>query len=81
MFAGWLKIQKRLTEQGAGAVQSGVHAEGVAVMIDWRNLCMMMRGMQQQNSMLVVSYLLGPFRKSTQTREECFSLVSKPRVV
>ncbi len=81
MYARRLQIQERLTEQIAMAVQEGVHAEGVAVMIEARHLCMMMRGVEKQNSMLVTSYLLGPFRESAETRQEFLSLISKPRAV
>ncbi len=81
MFARRLQIQERLTEQIAMAVKEGVNADGVAVMIEARHLCMMMRGVQKQNSMLVTSYLLGPFRESPRTRQEFLSLVSKSREV
>ncbi len=79
MYARRLQIQERLTEEIARAVQAGVNAEGVAVMIEARHLCMMMRGVEKQNSMLVTSYLLGPFRDSAETRQEFLSLVSKPK--
>ncbi len=81
MYSRRLQIQERLTEQIALAVKEGVPAEGVAVMIEARHLCMMMRGVEKQNSMLVTSYLLGPFRESAQTRQEFLSLVSKPKPV
>ncbi len=81
LYARRLQIQERLTEQIAMAVQEGVRADGVAVMIEARHLCMMMRGVEKQNSMLVTSYLLGHFRKSAQTRQEFLSLVSKPRAI
>ncbi len=81
MYSRRLQIQERLTEQIALAVKEGVPAEGVAVMIEARHLCMMMRGVEKQNSMLVTSYLLGPFREYAQTRQEFLSLVSKPKVV
>lgn len=79
MYSRRLQIQERLTEQIAVAVMEGVAAKGVAVMIEARHLCMMMRGVEKQNSMLVTSYLLGPFRDSAQTRQEFLSLISKPR--
>ncbi len=81
VYARRLQIQERLTEQIAHAVKEGVAAAGVAVMIEARHLCMMMRGVEKQNSMLVTSYLLGPFRDSAQTRQEFLSLVSKSRFV
>ncbi len=79
MYARRLQIQERLTEQIAVAVQEGAHAEGVAVMIEAHHLCMMMRGVETQNSMLVTSYLLGPFRESAEIRQEFLSLLAKPR--
>ncbi len=79
MYSRRLQIQERLTEQIALAVKEGVPAEGVAVMIEARHLCMMMRGVEKQNSMLVTSYLLGSFRESAQTRQEFLSLVGKPK--
>ncbi len=79
MYSRRLQIQERLTEQIALAVKEGVPAEGVAVMIEAHHLCMMMRGVEKQNSMLVTSYLFGPFRESAQTRQEFLSLVGKPR--
>ncbi len=79
MYSRRLQIQERLTEQIAFAVKEGVSAEGVAVMIEARHLCMIMRGVEKQNSMYVTSYLLGPFRDSAETRQEFLSLVSKPK--
>ncbi len=79
IYSRRLQIQERLTEQIAFAVKEGVHAEGVAVMIEARHLCMMMRGVAKQNSMYTTSYLIGPFRDSAQTRQEFLSLVSKPK--
>ncbi len=77
MFARRLQIQERLTEQIAHTVQDALQATGVAVMIEARHLCMMMRGVEKQNSMLVTSCLLGSFRESAQTREEFLALVGK----
>lgn len=79
MYSRRLQIQERLTEQIAVAVMEGVSAKGVAVMIEARHLCMMMRGVEKQNSMFVTSYLLGPFRDSVETRQEFLSLVSNPK--
>jgi GTP cyclohydrolase I len=81
MFARRLQIQERLTEQIAHTIQDELKATGVAVLVEARHLCMMMRGIEKQNSMLVTSCLLGPFRESAQTRQEFLSLVAKPRPV
>src|SRR5512144_2135124 len=78
MYARRLQIQERLTEQIAFAVKDGINADGVAVMIEARHLCMMMRGVEKQNSMFVTSSLLGVFRTNPATREEFLSIISRP---
>ncbi|MDA8169249.1 MAG: GTP cyclohydrolase I FolE [Nitrospiraceae bacterium] len=80
MFARRLQLQERLTEQIAYAVKDAIDAEGVGVMIEAHHLCMMMRGVEKQNSMLVTSALLGSFRENASTRLEFLTLVSKPRL-
>jgi GTP cyclohydrolase I len=79
MYARRLQMQERLTEQIAYTLQSALEATGVAVLIEARHLCMMMRGIEKQNSMLVTSCLLGSFRESAQTRQEFLALVSKAK--
>ncbi|HEU4403318.1 MAG TPA: GTP cyclohydrolase I FolE, partial [Candidatus Polarisedimenticolia bacterium] len=79
MFARRLQIQERLTEQIAYAIKDSINADGVGVMIEARHLCMMMRGVEKQNSMFVTSSVLGVFRTNPATREEFFSLISRPR--
>ena len=79
MYARRLQMQERLTEQIAYTLQSTLEATGVAVLIEARHLCMMMRGIEKQNSMLVTSCLLGSFRESAQTRQEFLALVSKSK--
>jgi len=79
MFARRLQLQERLTEQIANAVMNAIDAEGVGVTIDARHLCMMMRGVEKQNSVFVTSALLGSFRSSSDTRNEFLSLVNRPR--
>jgi GTP cyclohydrolase I len=54
-----------------------VNATGVGVMIEARHLCMMMRGVEKQNSTMVTSSVLGAFRDSLATREEFFSLIGR----
>jgi GTP cyclohydrolase I len=80
MYARRLQIQERLTEQISHAIQDAIDADGVGVMIEARHLCMMMRGVQKQNSMLLTSSLLGVFRDNPATRHEFLSLVSRPRL-
>ncbi len=80
MYARRLQIQERLTEQISHAVRDSVDATGVGVMIEAHHLCMMMRGVQKQNSMFVTSSLLGVFHDVPETRQEFLSLVSKTRM-
>jgi len=75
MYARRLQIQERLTEQISRAIMDGIGALGVGVMIEARHLCMMMRGVEKQNSMMVTSSLLGSFRYSAATRQEFLSFV------
>jgi GTP cyclohydrolase I len=77
MYARRLQLQERLTEQVSKVVMESINAKGVAVMIEARHLCMMMRGVQKQNSTMVTSSVLGVFRDSLATREEFFSLIGR----
>jgi GTP cyclohydrolase I len=79
MYARRLQLQERLTEQIAYAIKDTIDAAGVGVMIEARHLCMMMRGIEKQNSMLVTSSLLGSFRESVATRQEFLSLIGKTK--
>ena len=75
MYARRLQLQERLTEQISQAVMESIGAKGVGVMIEARHLCMMMRGVEKQNSEMVTSSVLGTFRESQATREEFLSLI------
>jgi GTP cyclohydrolase I len=75
MFARRLQIQERLTNQIASAIQQKIAPLGVGVIIEARHLCMVMRGVEKQNSQTVTSAMLGAFRENVQTREEFLSLV------
>ena len=75
MFARRLQIQERLTNQIASAIQQKISPLGVGVIIEARHLCMMMRGVEKQNSQTVTSAMLGSFRDNVQTREEFLSLI------
>ena len=74
-YARRLQIQERLTEQIAAAVQEAVGAEGVGVVMECRHLCMMMRGVEKQNSVMTTSAVLGSFRTDEKVRGEFLSLV------
>ena len=77
MFARRLQLQERLTEQISRVVMDEIGAKGVGVMIEARHLCMMMRGVEKQNSTMVTSSVLGVFREHLATREEFLTLVGK----
>jgi GTP cyclohydrolase I len=77
VFARRLQLQERLTEQISKVVQEEVGAKGVGVMIEARHLCMMMRGVEKQNSTMVTSSVLGVFRDNLATREEFLNLVAR----
>nr|WP_065241215.1 GTP cyclohydrolase I FolE [Halomonas elongata] len=75
MYARRMQIQENLTRQIAEAVQQVTNARGVAVVIEARHLCMMMRGVEKQNSSMTSSVMLGAFRESQSTRQEFLTLV------
>jgi GTP cyclohydrolase IA len=77
MYARRLQLQERLTEEISQVVMDSIGARGVGVMIEARHLCMMMRGVEKQNSIMVTSSVLGVFRDHLATREEFLSLVSR----
>ena len=79
MYARRLQIQERLTEQIARSIKDSIDAEGVGVIIEAQHLCMMMRGVEKQNSMMVTSSVLGSFHDSVATRNEFLTLVGRPR--
>jgi GTP cyclohydrolase I len=75
MFARRLQIQEQLTNQIASAIQQNISPLGVGVVVQARHLCMVMRGVEKQNSQTVTSAMLGSFRENAQTREEFLSLI------
>lgn len=77
MFARRLQIQEGLTKQIAEAVQEATGSKGVAVVMEGKHMCMMMRGVQKQNSSMVTSVMLGTFRKSQASRDEFLRLIGK----
>ena len=78
-LAARLQIQERLTAEIARAVRESVNAEGVGVVMECRHLCMMMRGVEKQNSVMVTSSVLGSFRSNSSTRAEFMNLVQPSR--
>jgi GTP cyclohydrolase I len=74
-YARRLQIQECLTEQVAQAVMDAVDAEGVGVVFKCRHLCMMMRGVEKQNSEMITSAMLGSFRADEKVRQEFLSLI------
>jgi GTP cyclohydrolase I len=79
MFARRLQIQENLTRQIADAVQQVTGAAGVAVVIEARHMCMMMRGVEKQNSTMNTSVMLGAFRESSNTRQEFLQLIGRSK--
>ncbi|NSW56604.1 MAG: GTP cyclohydrolase I FolE [Armatimonadetes bacterium] len=79
MYARRLQIQERLTEQIARAIMDSINAEGVGVIIEAKHLCMMMRGVEKQNSMMTTSSVLGSFHDDEATRAEFLSLIGRHR--
>lgn len=75
VFARRLQIQENLTQQIAECIQRITMARGVAVVIEARHLCAMMRGVQKQNSSMTTSAMLGAFREDSRTRAEFLSLL------
>src|SRR5215469_16712049 len=79
VFARRLQIQERLTDQIAHSLLDVLHADGVGVVIEAQHLCMMMRGVEKQNSMMTTSAMLGTFRTSVATRTEFLTLIGRHR--
>lgn len=75
MFARRLQVQETLTKQIAETVLQATDARGVGVIIEAKHLCMMMRGVEKQNSTMTTSVMLGNFRQDDRTRSEFLSLV------
>ncbi len=74
-FARRLQVQERLTCQIAEALQEHLQPKGVAVVMEAQHLCVMMRGVQKQNTKMVTSSMLGTFRTDPKTRMEFLSLI------
>ncbi len=79
-FARRLQVQERLTVQIAETLKSKLNAHGVGVVVEARHLCMMMRGVEKQNTIAVTSAMLGAFRSQQQTRLEFLRLIRRGSV-
>jgi GTP cyclohydrolase I len=77
LFARRLQIQERLTNQVAGSIMDTLTPEGVGVVVEAQHLCMMMRGVEKQNSCMVTSAMLGSFRDEASTRNEFLQLIKQ----
>jgi GTP cyclohydrolase I len=75
LFARRLQVQERLTNQVADAIEEILNPHGVAVVIEGKHLCMMMRGVQKQDSSMVTSAMKGTFKSDARTRSEFLDLV------
>jgi GTP cyclohydrolase IA len=75
MYARRLQIQERLTSEIAKTIEEQLSPQGVGVIIEARHLCMVMRGVEKQNSAAMTSAMLGVFRENKQTRDEFLSLI------
>jgi len=79
MFARRLQVQERLTTDVAGALETVLRPKGVAVVAESIHLCMMMRGVQQQNAFAITSSLRGEFADDPKTRAEFMELIRHPK--
>lgn len=75
MYARRLQIQENMTKQIADAIQQVTSAAGVGVVLEAQHFCMMMRGVQKQQSSTVTSMMLGEFRENSRTRQEFLNLI------
>lgn len=77
MFSRRLQVQERLCRQISSAIQTVLQPKGVGVIMEAQHLCMLTRGVQKQNSVMVTSSMLGTFRRNADTRAEFLNLVKK----
>jgi GTP cyclohydrolase IA len=78
LFSRRLQVQERMTQQIADTLFRALDPDGVAVVTEARHLCMMMRGVEKQNSLATSSAMLGSFRDDERTRAEFLNLIGKP---
>jgi len=75
VFSRRLQVQERMTQQIADTLYTSLNPEGVGVVIEARHMCMMMRGVEKQNSVATTSAMLGVFREDMRTRQEFLHLI------
>ena len=76
VFARRLQVQERLTDQILSCIHKTLQPRGAAVVIEARHMCMMMRGVEKQNSYATTSFMTGVFRKDSKTRDEFLKIIS-----
>ena len=79
VYARRLQVQERMTQEIATTIRDLIHADGVGVVIEAQHLCMMMRGVEKQNSYAITSTMLGRFREDARTRMEFLELIRHRR--
>lgn len=79
VYSRRLQIQERMTEQIAHTIMDHLQPEGVGVIVEAHHLCMTMRGVEKQNSLMTTSSVLGSFHNSVATRTEFLGLIARPR--
>jgi GTP cyclohydrolase I len=77
MYAKRLQVQERLTMEVADTINASIKPKGVAVVVEAQHLCMIMRGVEKQNSVAVTSSMLGAFKDNQNTRNEFLNLVRR----
>ena len=75
VFARRLQVQERLTQEIAETLFNALNPEGVGVVVEARHMCMMMRGVEKQNSLATTSAMMGVFRDDVKTRQEFLTLI------
>lgn len=75
IFSKRLQVQERMTQQIAEALNKSLKPKGVAVVVEGKHFCMMMRGVQKQNSSMITSKMIGAFKKNITTRQEFLNLI------
>jgi GTP cyclohydrolase I len=79
IYARRLQVQERMTNQVANTLMEELDPQGVAVVVEAEHLCMRMRGVEKQNSVVTTSAMLGVFRTNQETRQEFVNLISRQR--
>ncbi len=80
VFARRLQVQERLTQQIADTLYECLNPVGVGIVMEAKHLCMVMRGVEKQNSIATTSAMLGVFRDDVKTRSEFLNLIARPTV-